>query len=134
LVIVAAVAGMGFLLSACGDGAAVAQARTACTHVNKSLALLDKSERESTSDPRQSAQDSIAAQAQLTLALQPATLAAADSAQFAPLATTISERGRVPESRLVQSLTSQCNAVGRGFVPPAPSPGAGKGIPPPGAP
>ncbi len=125
------VAGLG--LAGCGSGAQ-AQAEQACSYVQKSLELLAKAESLQGRDPKASADYYARATAELGKGLQPATLAAASEGNFAPLATTISEGSRVPEFRLVKALEAECAAVGRGYLPPAPSRAAGRGVPPPGAP
>lgn len=126
----AALAGvLATMLSACGGPGGLHEAEVACGHVDKGLALLRKAP--GSSDPARLRSEALT---QLRQGLQPATLAAARAAQWAPLATTLSETSRVSPARLAGALAQQCAAVRRGFVPPAPSSNTGQGTPPPGAP
>ncbi|MGH9102727.1 MAG: hypothetical protein ACRDYD_07060, partial [Acidimicrobiales bacterium] len=113
-------------ISSCSSSNGHTYAVHACTHVERSLSLFEHAQ--SASDPAIGAHLKAEALAQLRQALPPAALAASDSGQYAPLATTLQESGSVPEARLVPALRAQCASVGRGFVPPAPGPNAGRGV------
>jgi hypothetical protein len=99
------VMGLGAFLGACGNsGTALAQ--QACTHINRSINLLEKSDRQS--DHSQAAEDATQAYDQLRAALPIASQAAFQDGQWQALMTTISESNRVPEATLVNALKAQC--------------------------
>jgi len=97
-------------LSACGSSAALGEARTACGHIETSLATL-----KSASAPGLSAADVAAltakAQSQLLAALPFAASATSSDGSYNTLMTTIQEADRVPESLLVASLSRQCHVL-----------------------
>ena len=95
--------------SACGSGAATAQARTACVRVNESLRLFHESEKSSTPQETQALVNE--AQGKLLSALAPAAQATSADGSFNSLMTTIQEADRVPEKYLVQSLERQCQVI-----------------------
>jgi hypothetical protein len=105
-------------LGGCANSHALALVRQACTHVNHSLDLYEKS----TTDPSPAGQqaDSTAALEQLRLALPLAATAAGENAQWQAFMTTLSESSRVPESDLVVALTQQCAGVAQGGQAPIP--------------
>jgi hypothetical protein len=122
---VAAVIGLGLVLSACGDsGTALAQ--QACGHVNKSIKLLDEAGHQSNSQAAAIRQQ---AYVQLRDALPIAAEAAYADGQWQALMTTVAESNRVAESTLVPALQDQCqqadSSVFGGQAPPPTS------IPPP---
>jgi hypothetical protein len=118
-------------LSACGGSGATAEAVKSCRLVERSLRDIQLAASatgaEHRSLVRRAARD-------LREAVQPAAVAAAKGAQWAPLATTLSESNRVAESRLEHALRIECRAAKAGFVPPAYGHHAGEGKPPPGLP
>lgn len=124
--------GLPLAASACGNANGTALAKQACGHVEKALHLLSAAGRPST-DAATATQDRAAAVAELRVALPIAAQAAAEAAQFAPLATTLSETNRVAATVLVPALSQQCFAASTGFFAPAPSGATGAGVPPPGA-
>lgn len=104
-VVVMAIIGLGVVLSACGtNGTALAQ--QACTHINRSIKLLDEAEHQS--DPAASAAVRQKAYLQLRAALPIAAEAAYDDGQWQALMTTVAESSRVAESTLVPALQAQC--------------------------
>ena len=102
-------AGAALGLGACGHGAAVSQARQACTTVNESLKIY--SQITPTTPPAEANQLTADAQAKLLSALPSAAAATSGDGSFNALMTTISEATRVPENLLVPSLTAQCKVV-----------------------
>jgi hypothetical protein len=122
---IAIVIALGAALSACGNSGA-ALARQACSHINRSIALLRESDDHS--DPSRSAQLGQQAYIELRKALPIAALAAYNDGQWQALMTTVSESNRVPETTLVTALTAQCGQADQSpFNQPAPPPS----IPPP---
>ncbi len=121
-------------LASCGSSAALALARSACTHVERSIALYDASLH--ATSPTVQASDQMAAVAQLEAAQPDAATAAGEDAQWQALMTTISESPRIPERYLVYALGQQCAVAatpgGDGYV--APGTPASTGAPPPSAP
>ncbi|HSN03311.1 MAG TPA: hypothetical protein VLS91_07495, partial [Acidimicrobiales bacterium] len=103
----AALAGAGLALSACGTGGAVAHARAACVKVDAALVLYAKSERPGIDA---ATKDSLAARAMASLLAATPEAAAATSADgsWNPLMTTIGEAQRVPIGNLVPALTRLC--------------------------
>lgn len=110
-------------LSSCASSAALGLARSACSHVERSIRLYDASLRAS---PTRAAADRAAATAQLEAAQPDAATAAGEDAQWQALMTTISESPRVPERYLVYALGQQCRVAyspgGQGLVPTGPPP------------
>lgn len=120
-----AVVGIGTALSACGnDGETLA--RQACTHINRSIALLKESD--APAERSQSTQLAQEAYSQLRQALPIVSQAAYADGQWQALMTTVSESNRVPESTLVTALQAQCGSADSSPFnqPPPPS-----SIPPP---
>jgi hypothetical protein len=117
--------GLGAALSACGNSGATL-AKQACTHIDRSIDLLEESGHQSDHD--QAAQDAAQAYSQLRAALPIAAQAAFQDGQWQALMTTVSESNRVPESTLVSALKAQCseaNSTVFGQLPPPSS------VPPP---
>lgn len=108
-------------LAACGNAGA-SLAKQACTHVDRSLALLAEADRQN--DPAASERLRSRASEELLLALPIAAQATYHDNQWQALMTTISEIGQVPEETLVPSLSSQCHNIESsvfGQQPPPPS-------------
>jgi len=104
-VVATAIIGVGAVLSACStDGTALAQ--QACSHVNRSIKLLDEAEHQS--DPAASAAVRQKAYLQLRDALPISAQAAYADGQWQALMTTVAESNRVAESTLVPALQAQC--------------------------
>jgi len=93
------------LLAGCANADAQNQARQACTHVGRALALFARANAEPAG---QSGPDLAASLAELRAALPIAAVAAGQSAQWQPLMTTLSESSRVPEAYLVHALSAEC--------------------------
>ena len=106
----AALAGAGLALSACGTGGAVAHARSACVKVDAALALYAQSE---TPGLAGASAKALSARAMSTLLAATPDAAAATSADgsWNPLMTTIGEAQRVPIGDLVASLTRLCTVA-----------------------
>jgi hypothetical protein len=119
------VACAGLALSACGtSGTGLAQ--QACDHVNRSISLLGKADRQP--DAVKSAELRQQAYLQLRDALPIASEAAYKDGQYQALMTTVAESSRVSESALETSLEAQCQAAdSSNFGQPAPP----SSIPPP---
>jgi hypothetical protein len=117
--------GLGTVLAACGNNAE-SLAQQACAHINRSIALLQESDRPS--DAPRSAQLSQQAYTQLRLALPIAAEASYRDGQWQALMTTVSESNRVPETTLVPALEAQCGAAASTPFNQAPAPTS---IPPP---
>jgi len=105
-VVAMAIIGLGVVLSACSSGDGTALAQQACTHVNRSIKLLDEAQHQS--DPVASAAVRQKAYVQLRAALPIAAEAAYDNGQWQALMTTVAESSRVAESTLVPALQVQC--------------------------
>ena len=113
---------IGVVVGGCAQQNGIALARQACNHVNQSIALYENLQTRPAS--ANAARERARAAAELLVAAPLAAEAASDSAQWQALMATLSESGRVPESRLVHALTAQCaSAVHPDLAPPAnPSP------------
>lgn len=98
------------LLSACGVGGAVADARVSCGFVHKALVLEKRSEETGVTSGQRSA-----LQANALSELLKGTQAAADATSadgsWNALATTINEAERVPLVNLVPALTRLCQVA-----------------------
>jgi hypothetical protein len=97
-----------FALSGCASSDALALARQACGHVDKSLALYVRSRAEQGTVADHDRTDALQ---QLRDGLPSAATAAGEDGQWQALMTTISESSRVPEVDLVQALRIQCAAT-----------------------
>ena len=108
--VVAALVSAGLLLSACGTGSAVAEARTSCRFVHKALVLQSRSEAKGLSA---AASNLLAGQAVSELLKGSSSAAAATSSDgsWNALQTTIEEAERVPLNDLVPSLTRLCKVA-----------------------
>lgn len=109
--------------AACGTSDALALARQACGHVQRSISLYQASQSAGTPAARQ--QQAAAALAELRQALPLAATAAGESAQWQALMTTLTESSRVPESDLVSALQQQCADASAGGQPVVPPGGSG---------
>ncbi|MEI8051900.1 MAG: hypothetical protein WCI12_10760 [Actinomycetes bacterium] len=99
----------GIALSACGNGAAISQAKIACDRIDHSIRDLQRATaKEGTPE---GAILKAKAQSELLSALAPAAAATSADGSFNALMTTISEAGRVPEALLVDALAAQCKVV-----------------------
>lgn len=107
---VASLAAIG--LSGCANAHALALVRQACTHVERSLDLYQRSSRASSPAVQQA--EAAAALQELRAALPLAASAAGENAQWQAFSTTLSESSRVPESDLVVALRQQCADVSSG--------------------
>ncbi len=98
------------VLSACGTGAAVSQARVACKLVERAIHLQAKSNNVGLST---SVRNSLRANAMSELLKATPAAAAATSADgsWNPLMTTINEAERVPLAQLVPALTRLCQVA-----------------------
>ena len=118
----AALLAAGAVLSACGASAGDL-AKASCSHVNASIALLDRAT--ATHNPTEAKALSDQAYVQLLAAIPIAAQAAYHDIQWESLSATLSEANRVPESELVPSLRAQCqnaDASVFGQTPPPSSP------------
>ena len=84
-------------------------AKASCSHVNASLALLDRATRDT--DPHEAARLRSKAYLALLSAIPIAAQAAYHDLQWEALSATLSEANRVPEAELVPSLRSQCQTA-----------------------
>lgn len=101
--------GLGLGLAACSNGASIALARQACSHVSTSLKLYKQSQQEP--DPAKASSLQEEAYVQLRTALPIAAEAANDNGQWQALMTTLSETNRVPEGTLITALQAQCQVA-----------------------
>jgi len=108
--VVASLLSAGVLLSACGTGSAVAQARTSCQFVHRALALQAQSNDKGLSA---NAREILRGRAMSELLKASPSAAAATSSDgsWNPLMTTISEAERVPLENLVPALTRLCQVA-----------------------
>lgn len=100
----------GALLSACGTGAAVADARKSCVDVKAALALHQRSVQPGLSAGQVSTLNAKAV-SELLKATPFAAAATSIDGSWNPLMTTINEAERVPVSDLVASLTRLCKVA-----------------------
>jgi hypothetical protein len=117
--------GLGIALTACGSNG-TALAKQACTHVDRSIALLKESSQQS--DHIEAARLMQRAYIELRDALPIAAKAAYQDGQWQALMTTVSESNRVPESTLTSALAAQCRVADSSTFDQAPPPSS---IPPP---
>ena len=108
--VVASLLSAGVLLSACGAGSAVAQARTSCQFVHRALVLQAQSDDKGLSA---NARDILRGRAMSELLKASPSAAAATSSDgsWNPLMTTISEAERVPLENLIPALTRLCQVA-----------------------
>jgi hypothetical protein len=98
------------LLSACGSGGAVADARKSCVDVKAALVIQKESEQPGLSAAQQNALASNA-MSELLKATPSAAAATSIDGSWNPLMTTINEAERVPVKDLVASLTRLCKVA-----------------------
>ena len=122
---VAAVLAIGVGLSGCSNNG-TGLARQACSHVDRSISLLQQASR--SSDHALADRLSEEAAAQMRTALPIAAEAAYDDGQWQALMTTLSESNRVAPTMLVTALSQQCAQAESGPFDQVPPPGS---IPPP---
>lgn len=97
----------GVVLSACGTGGAVADARASCRYVHRALTIERRSEAPGLSVARRNALAN-AAMAELLRGTPAAAAATSADGSWNPLMTTINEAERVPLRNLVPALTRLC--------------------------
>jgi len=117
---------IGTTLSACGGNSGTALAKQACTHVDRSIVLLGRSDHQT--DLSKSAGLRQQAYIELRKALPIAAEAAYHDGQWQALMTTVSESNRVGEATLVTSLEAQCAQADNSTFGQSPPPSS---IPPP---
>jgi hypothetical protein len=100
----------GLVLSACGNGGAVSDARASCRSVHAALVLQKQSEQSGLTSAQQSRLQSRAL-SELLMATQPAADATSLDGSWNPLMTTINEAERVPLVNLVPALTRLCRVA-----------------------
>jgi hypothetical protein len=100
----------GVVLSSCGSGGAVSDARTSCKSVRAALVLEKQSEQAGLTSAQQSKLQA-QAMSDLLKATQPAADATSLDGSWNPLMTTINEAERVPLSNLVPALTRLCKVA-----------------------
>jgi len=110
LVVIAVLISASLSLSACGSGAAVADARISCRSVGKALVLEAKSQRVGLNAARR-AQLQAMALSQLLKATPSAAAATSIDGSWNPLMTTINEAERVPIPQLVPALQRLCRVA-----------------------
>jgi hypothetical protein len=110
LAVSAAMVGVSFILSACGQQSGLDLARQACVHVNRSVHDFELSLAVGTSTT-DAAQLRHTADVELRAALPLAAAATSDDGSWNSLMTTISESATVDESHLVPALTAQCRVA-----------------------
>jgi hypothetical protein len=98
------------LLSACGTGSAVAQARTSCRFVERALTLQARSNEMGLSASARAALRG-RAMSELLKAGPSAAAATSSDGSWNALMTTISEAQRVPLENLVPALTRLCQVA-----------------------
>lgn len=108
LLVAGAVAAVALPLGACANSQALEEARQACDHVNRSVALFHRSD---AAPPAAQAADRARALAELRRALPIAAIAAGQEPQWQALMTDIAEANRVPEADLVSSLHQLCSVA-----------------------
>jgi len=97
-------------LSACGTGAAVTDARTACTFITKAIALENRSVKPGLSAAQQTSLSN-AALSELLHATPYAAAATSADGSWNPLQTTLEEANRVPLKLEVPALTRLCQVA-----------------------
>lgn len=98
------------MLSSCGTGGALSDARTSCRSVHAALVLEKKSEQRGLSRDAQSNLQA-AAMSELLRATPSAAAATSLDGSWNPLMTTINEAERVPLSYLAPALTRLCQVA-----------------------
>ena len=108
--LLATLACAGLLLSACGTGSAISQARTSCGFVHKALVLQARSQAQGIT----AAQSNVLqgqAMSELLKGSSSAAAATSSDGSWNPLMTTIGEAERVPLENLVPALTRMCKVA-----------------------
>jgi hypothetical protein len=100
----------GVLLSSCGEGGAVTDARTSCRFVHKAIALQDQSNAAGVSASRK-AQLQADALSELLKGTQSAANATSADGSWNVLQTTINEAERVPLTNLIPALQNICKVA-----------------------
>ena len=100
----------GIVLSSCGSGGAVSDARASCRSVHAALVVEKKSQQPGLTSSQQS-QFQAQAMSDLLKATQPAADATSLDGSWNPLMTTINEAERVPLQNLVPALTRLCKVA-----------------------
>ena len=108
--VVSSLLAAGVLLSACGTGSAVAQARTSCRFVERALTLQARSNEMGLSASARAALRG-RAMSELLKAGPSAAAATSSDGSWNALMTTISEAQRVPLENLVPALTRLCQVA-----------------------
>ena len=109
-VVLATLGAAGLLLSACGSGSAVAEARTSCVHVKAALVLQSRSEAPGVSAARRETLQGLA-MGELLKGSPAAAAATSDDGSWNALQTTIQEAERVPLDDLRAALTRLCRVA-----------------------
>jgi len=108
--VVASLLAAGTLLSSCGSGSAVGEARTSCQYVQRALALQAKSEAKGLSATKSNVLQG-QAMGELLKGSSSAAAATSSDGSWNPLMTTIAEAERVPLHDLVPALTRLCQVA-----------------------
>lgn len=108
--LVATLLASGVLLSACGTGSAVADARTSCGFVAQALHLQTRSEARGISPARRQ-QLQAQAMSELLKGTSSAAAATSNDGSWNALVTTIGEAQRVPLHDLVPALRRLCQVA-----------------------
>ena len=95
--------------SACSNGTALSDGRSACHWVTKSVSTLQAIPNDATAAQRQS--HTLLAQSQLLRALPYAANATSADGSYNALMTNIQEADRVPESYLVPAFVAMCKVI-----------------------
>jgi hypothetical protein len=110
--VVVIILALGTGLTGCANSAALGLVRQACHHVQISLALYHRAQKQP--DPVLAAKERSEAEDQLGQASPLAAIAAGQSSQWQALMATLAENSRTPESDLVPALQAQCAGVQNG--------------------
>lgn len=102
-------------MAGCASSDALALARQACGHVQRSLTLYRAAQ--GASSPADQQARTQQALGELRLALPLAATAAGEAPQWQALMTTLTESSRVPEGDLVIALQQQCADASAGGQP-----------------
>ncbi len=108
--IVASLFAAGVLLSSCGTGSAVSEARTSCRFVNRALVLQARSEEKGLSTSTSSILQG-QAMGELLKGSSAAAAATSSDGSWNALMTTIAEAERVPLQDLVPALRRLCQVA-----------------------
>jgi hypothetical protein len=125
LVVVAFTLALGASLAACGNQG-IGLARQACTHVGRSITLLNQADH--THDSSNATELSHKAYVELLAALPIAAEATYVDNQWQALMATLSQSSQVPETQLVPALQAECRMANNSVFNQTPPPSS---IPPP---